>query len=237
MTDYLDRSKKLMGEDKINALADKVILVIGIGGVGGTALEALARSGFKNFVLIDSDTVDVSNLNRQILFTSSDIGKDKCLVAKEHLLKISPDLKIKTITAKIGEVLLDQLDLGQIDFIVDAIDYVEGKIHIYEFALKNKIKFISSLGMGNRIDPEQVTLTRLNKTENDPLAKKIRYESKQKGLDLKEINVVFSKENPLIKSPKPNSMMMVPSTAGLLIAKYVLSTIYSDNIILMRTNL
>ena len=225
MSDYLDRSKQLLGEDKINALENKVILVVGIGGVGGTALEALARSGFKKFILIDADVVDASNLNRQILFTSEDVGKNKVDVAKKHLLKINNSLDITVFKSKIGDIKLDELELGKVDFIVDAIDSVDGKLHIYEFAQKNHIPFISSLGMGNRVDPECVTITKLNKTENDPLAKKIRYLAKQKGLDLKEIPVVFSKEIPLIKSPKPASMMMVPSTAGLLIAKYVLFTI------------
>lgn len=225
MSDYLERSKQLLGDSKIESLKEKTILIIGIGGVGGTALEALARSGFKRFIIIDSDKVDVSNLNRQILFTSEDIGQPKVVVAKERLLSICPELEIETIESKIEGGSLDKLPLGKIDFIVDAIDFVEGKLHIYEYALRNKISFISSLGMGNRLDPEKVLVTTLNKTENDPLAKKIRYLAKQKGLDLKEIPVVFSKEIPLIKSPKPASMMMVPSTAGLIIAKYVLSTI------------
>ena len=225
MTDYLERSKQLLGEDKIESLKDKTILVIGIGGVGGTAVEALARSGFKKFILIDSDKVDVSNLNRQVLFTAEDVGKSKVEVAKKRLLSINSDLVIKTFETKVVPGSLERLGLGKVDFIVDAIDFVEGKLHIYEYALRNKIPFISSLGMGNRIDPEQVFVTKLNKTENDPLAKKIRYLAKQKGLDLKEIHVVFSKEIPLIKSPKPASMMMVPSTAGLIIAKYVLSTV------------
>lgn len=225
MSDYLDKTKQLLGEDKINSFQDKVILVVGIGGVGGTALEALARSGFKKFILIDADVVDASNLNRQILFTSDDIGKNKVDEAKKHLLKINNSLDIRVFKSKIGDIKLDELELGKIDFIVDAIDSVDGKLHIYEFAQKKHIPLISSLGMGNRVDPECVTITKLNKTENDPLARKIRYLAKQKGLDLKEINVVFSKETPLIKSPKPASMMMVPSTAGLLIAKYVLFTI------------
>ena len=225
MSDYLERSKQMLGEDKINSLSDKTILVIGIGGVGGTALEALARSGFKKFIIIDSDKVDASNLNRQILFTAEDIGIDKVDAAKKHLLKISNDFEITTIKDKICEGSLDKLNLSKVDFIIDAIDYVEGKIHIYDYSVRNSIPFISSLGMGNRLDPEQVCVTKLNKTENDPLAKKIRYLAKQKGLDLKLINVVFSKEIPLLKSPKPTSMMMVPSAAGLAIAKYVLSTV------------
>ena len=225
MSDYLERSKQLLGEDKISSLADKVILVIGVGGVGGTALEALARSGFTKFIIIDSDKVDVSNLNRQVLFTSEDVGKNKVEQAKQYLLKINKEFKVNAINARIGETKLEDLKLGKVDFIVDAIDDVYGKLHIYEYAQKNHIPFISSLGMGNRVDPEKVTITHLNKTENDPLAKKIRYLAKQKGLDLKEIPVVFSKEIPLLKSPKPTSMIMVPSTAGLLIAKYVLFTI------------
>lgn len=225
MSDYLDKSKQLLGAEKIKALEDNVILVIGLGGVGGTALEALARSGFKKFILIDSDVVDVTNLNRQVLFTSEDIGKNKTDIAKQHLLRINNSLDIQIFNSKIGDIKLDELMLGKVDFIVDAIDSVDGKLHIYEYAQANHIPFISSLGMGNRVDPECVTITKLNKTENDPLAKKIRYLAKQKGLDLKEIPVIFSKEIPLIKSPKPASMMMVPSTAGLLIAKYVLFTI------------
>ena len=225
MSDYLDRSRKLLGDAKIDALESKVILVIGLGGVGGTALEALARSGFKNFVLVDCDKVDVTNLNRQLLFTEEDIGKTKVDAAKTHLLKINPNFTIRVHNFKVGEEPLESLDIGQIDFVVDAIDYVEGKLQIYDHCLRHNIPFVSSLGMGNRIDPEQVTITKLNKTENDPLAKKIRYEAKHRGFDLKNINVIFSKEIPVLKSKTPASIMMVTSTAGLLIAKYVLTTI------------
>lgn len=225
MKKYLNRSAQLLGKERIESFESKTILVIGIGGVGGTALEGLARSGFKKFILIDCDTVDETNLNRQILFVNKDIGRDKVDVAKEHLIAISDDIEVKTIKTKIGEQMLDEIISEKIDFIVDAIDFVEGKLHIFEYALKNEIPFISSLGMGNRIDPEKVTLLTLNKTENDPLAKKIRYLAKQKGFDLRKIPVVFSSEVPLVKSPKPTSMIMVPSTAGLLITKYVLNTI------------
>lgn len=224
MSNYLDRSIQLLGDEKISSFSDKKIVVIGIGGVGGTALEALARSGFKKFVIIDSDNVDVTNLNRQILYISKNVGESKVDAAEKRLKEIADDIEVEKIKTKIGDAKLDDL-INEVDFIVDAIDYVPGKIHIYEYALANQIPFVSSLGMGNRIDPEKVTLTTLNKTENDPLAKKIRYEAKQKGIDLKNVAVVFSKEVPLIKTVKPSSMIMVPSTAGLLIAKYVLNTI------------
>jgi len=225
MSTYLDKSIQLLGEENIKSLGDKTILVIGLGGVGGTALEALARSGIKKFILIDFDKVDESNLNRQVLYTKADVGKNKVDVAKARLLNINNEIQIKTINTKIEDSTLETLNLGKVDFIVDAIDYIPGKLHIIEYSIRNRIPFVTSLGMGNRLNPEDVCLTMLNKTENDPLAKKLRYEVKQKGIDLKEVNVVFSKEIPLIKSPKPASMMMVPSTAGLVIAKYVLSTI------------
>lgn len=225
MKDFLERSRQLLGNEKVDSFKEKTILVAGVGGVGGTALECLARSGFNKFLLVDFDVVDVTNLNRQILFTSKDVGKSKVECAKKHIEEIDSSIDITIINCKIGESNLAQLDFSKVDFIVDAIDDINGKFELYKFSLENNIPLISSLGMGNRVDPEQVTLTTLAKTENDPLARKIRYEAKQRGIDTKKIHVVFSKELPLIKSPKPASMMMVPSTAGLLIAKYIIETI------------
>lgn len=224
MINYLDRSIKMLGKDKIESFKNKVILVAGIGGVGGTALEALVRSGFDTFILVDFDTVDVSNLNRQILYTFEDIGKLKVEAAKKRILSLNSSAKVEVIDAKIISGFFDNVT-EKVDFIVDAIDYVPGKLELYKFALNNNIPFISSLGMGNRLDPSKVKITKLNKTEGDPLARKIRYECKVNGFDLSKINVVFSNEVPLIKSDKPGSMMMVPSAAGLLIAQYVIENI------------
>lgn len=224
MGNFLDRTIKVLGIDKVNSFNDKVILVAGIGGVGGTALEALARSGFTKFILIDFDKVDESNLNRQILFLRKDIGKDKVDVAKEKLLEINPDIEVKSIKEKIDTNSLKDLD-EKIDFVIDAIDYVPGKLELIQFALNKNIPFISSLGMGNRVDQAKVSICKLNQTEGDPLARKIRYECRLLGLELSKINVVFSKEAPLIKSKTPGSMMMVPSSAGLSIAKYVIENL------------
>jgi len=224
MINYLDRSIKMLGKDKVDSFKNKVILIAGVGGVGGTALEALVRSGFDCFILIDFDAVDASNLNRQILYTSEDIGKRKIEVAKKRILSINSSAKIEVIDAKIESNAFINVT-QKVDFIIDAIDYVPGKLELYRYALTNNIPLISSLGMGNRIDPSKVKITKLNKTEGDPLARKIRYECKTNGFDLKKINVVFSNEIPLIKSTKPGSMMMVPSTAGLLIAQFVIEHI------------
>ena len=174
MSNYLDRSIKLLGIDKINSLKDKVILVAGIGGVGGTALEALARSGFTRFIIIDFDVVDESNLNRQILFTKDDVGKSKIECAIKRIKSINPDIQIKGISTKLDENSFNDFN-EKVDFIVDAIDYIPGKLSIYRYAIEKDIPFISSLGMGNRIDPTKVFVTKLNQTEGDPLARKIRY--------------------------------------------------------------
>ena len=224
MSTYLDRSKELLGKDKIASFEDKVIMVVGLGGVGGTALNALVRSGFKHFIIVDHDKVDASNLNRQILYSPSDIGKSKVSVASKFVISFEGN-DVEGHELFIDENSLDLFKNKKIDFIVDAIDKIPSKLALIKFAQERNIPIIVSLGMGNRINPSDVILTTLNKTENDPLAKKIRYELRQMGVDLKTINVVFSSENPLVKNPQPSSMMMVPSTAGLLIAKHIIEKI------------
>ena len=225
MNTYLDRSIELLGEEKISSFKDKTILIIGLGGVGGTALCALYRSGFKNFILVDHDVVDPSNLNRQIMYNTSDIGKAKVNVCKEKIEAFSSDINIETHQLFIDEESLKSFENKKIDFIVDAIDKIPSKISIINFALRRGIPFIVSLGMGNRLSPSDVIITSLNKTENDPLARNLRYKLRKDGADLKSIPVIFSKETPLVKLDHPSSMMMVPSTAGLLIASYIIKNI------------
>ncbi len=223
MSDYLSRTKTLLGDSVVESFKDKAIMIFGLGGVGGTAFECLVRSGFKSFIIVDFDKVDVTNLNRQILYTSKDIGKNKVDIAKQKALSINPDLKIEIYNEFVDNQTIQKFKNSKIYYIVDAIDKIPSKIAIVKFAQENNIKMIMSLGMGNRVDPEKVTLTRLDKTSNDALAKKIRSELRKENIDLKTINVVFSKEEPLVKSNVVSSMMMVPSEAGLLIAKQIIN--------------
>lgn len=224
MASYLDRTETLLGKEKLERIQKTRIMVIGLGGVGGTALSALYRSGFRHFVLVDNDKVDPSNLNRQIMYTNNDVGKIKTDVCKTKLTEFCGEIDIKTINLYVDEVNAQDL-IKDVDFVVDAIDFVPGKIGIMKACLDKNIPFISSLGMAKRLDPEQVIQTTLNKTENDPLAKKIRYECRQRGLDLKKIPVVFSKENIIIDGKQLGSMMMVPSTAGLIISNYIIKIV------------
>lgn len=215
------RSIGLLGEDNFNLIQDKVIAVFGLGGVGGTALEALARTGFNNFLLIDFDKVEASNLNRQILYVCNDIGRNKVDVAKERILAINNEAHIQTYCLKAQDFDFNQ----KIDFIVDAIDDVEGKLFLLAKAEEYRIPQIMSLGMANRFNPAEVKVAKLNQTHNDPLAKKMRYLVKKQGLDIAHTNVIISTELPKKEHEKLYSTMMVPSSAGLSIAKYILECI------------
>ena len=222
--DMFSRSIGLLGEDNFNLIQDKAIAVFGLGGVGGTALEALARTGFQRFIIVDFDKVDASNLNRQILYTSKDVGRNKAEAAKERILAINPDADIKTFMGRAQEFDFNQ----KIDYLVDAIDDADGKLFLAKKAQENSIPAIMSLGMANRFNPEQVHIAKLNQTRNDPLAKKIRYMAKQAELDLSKINVVISEELPQQNREKLYSTMMVPSAAGLTIAKFILHSIIDN---------
>lgn len=214
-----ERTIGLIGEEKFLKLQKAHVLVCGIGGVGGTAVEALVRSGIGNITIVDFDSVSDTNINRQILFTSEDIGKNKVDVALERLKKINPECHIKIVNKKIDEefTLKDKYD-----YIIDAIDDVKGKKTLAKLASINKIPLIISLGMANKLDSSKVRITRLDKTTDDPLARKIRYEYKKEGIDTKSIITVNSIETPITDGNKLNSMMIVPSTAGLQLASYVI---------------
>ena len=224
MNNMFERSIGLLGEKKFNLIQEKTIAVFGLGGVGGTALEALARTGFKHFVLVDFDKVDASNLNRQILYVFNDIGKNKVDAAKERVLSINPEADIKLYNIKAQDFDFNQ----KIDFIVDAIDDVDGKLFLLKTAQENNIQHIMSLGMANRFDNEKVHVTKLNKTHSDPLAKKMRYLVKKSNLETGNVNVIISEELPQKNAEKLYSTMMVPSSAGLTIAKFILNSIIDN---------
>lgn len=225
MKSYLDRSKELIGEAKIKSFEDKVIMIVGLGGVGGTAFEALVRSGFKHFIIVDHDDVDITNLNRQVIYTLDDVNTSKVDKCEAFAKSISKDIVIEKYKVFFDEESANIFKDKKIDFVIDAIDKPASKKALIRFAIDNNIKFISSLGMGNRIDPECVKITTLNKTENCPLAKIMRTLLRKDNIDLKLVPVVFSNETPIVKLDHPASMIMVPSTAGLLIAKYVITNI------------
>lgn len=228
MSDFLLRSEMLLGEEKIVSLKNSHVTIFGLGGVGGTAYECLLRSGVGSFSIVDADVVQESNLNRQVLYASSDIGKDKAEMAYLRGLSINPEAKISHYSFRVSEETLQEHDFSSSSFIIDAVDDIRAKVAIIKYGLAHNIPFVISLGMANRLDPQKVTEKRLDKTEYDPLAKKLRETLRKEGIDLKKVNCVFSTEKPLVKGRIPASMMMVPSSAGLLLAYIAIREITKD---------
>ncbi len=221
--DISTRTKALVGESNLKKINKLSVAIFGIGGVGGTAAEALARTGINKLYLYDADKVNASNLNRQILFTSKDIGKTKVKVAKELINKINPDIKVEIKDIFIDENNLKDINFNKFDFVIDAIDSTKSKIALIKYCLKHKIKFISSLGMGNRFNLTKLEVTTLDKTHDDPLAKKLRELLKKDKIDIRKIKVATSNEVPIKNGNVITSMIFVPSTAGLLLASYIIN--------------
>jgi tRNA A37 threonylcarbamoyladenosine dehydratase len=228
MSNIDDRSALLLGKDAVALLKTKKVAVFGLGGVGGTCFEALVRSGVGHLYAIDRDEVDESNLNRQILYVGSDVGKKKAGAAFLRAKSIRLDVEVLPECYSVSAETLKEHDYSSCDFLIDAMDDIPAKIALISYALAHDIPFLISLGMGNRLDPSQVTLCRLDQTEGDPLAKKLRNELRKQGVDLKKITGVLSKELPTVRLPKPASLMMVPSEAGLLLASSALKILLNN---------
>ncbi len=217
-----EKTCKLIGEEHVNNFTTKRIAVLGLGGVGGTALEALTRTGFSKFVLVDADRVEYSNLNRQILFNTDDVELRKVDVAASHLGILADGIEIATYATKITtDNVHEILDEHHLDFIVDAIDDVKAKVALIKYAQEKHIPIIVSVGMGNRLDPTLIEMLPLSKTTDDGLARALRQQCRAAGIDPATVMTVHSKEHPILKSETPYSMMMVPSAAGLFICYHV----------------
>lgn len=223
MENFDIRTKALLGND-FDKIKDKTIAVIGLGGVGSIIPLTLVMTGVKKIIIIDKDKVDESNLNRQIGYNLNDVGKYKASALKEKLELLRKDVQVIDIPKNIDDKFDFEL-LKQCDFIADCIDDIQAKILLAKFATTNNIDFISSLGMGNRIDPSKVFITTLNKTTSCPLAKKYRYLLKKENVDISSIHVAFSEELPIIKDKVVSSIAFVPNAAGLNIASYIIKTL------------
>ncbi len=217
-----ERIISLIGSENLAKIQKQRILIVGLGGVGGIAAETLVRSGIKDLTIIDGDTFDASNLNRQILSFSGNIGQSKVKVGKQYFQNINPDCQIEAIDAFLTDNNRDLLK--EYDYIIDACDTINTKLLLIKYAKEKNIKIITALGMGKKLDPSLVKITTLDKTFNDPLAKNLRLLIRKHNLNSK-IPVVFSSEKPLNKDKEIASMMPVPATAGIYLASYVINDI------------
>lgn len=223
------RTELLIGKENLNKLQHSHVIVFGVGGVGGFAIEALVRSGIGEISIVDFDTIDLTNLNRQIIATQDSIGKLKTSVMRDRLLSINPNVIVHEFPEKFS---MENSDLffkdKKYDYNVDAIDLVTSKLALAEIAKNLSIPIISSMGTGNKIEPTMLEVADINKTSVCPLARVMRKELKNRGI--KKLKVVYSKELPRKpfnesgsreKKVNVGSIAFVPSTAGLIIASEV----------------
>lgn len=226
---FTTRTSFLVGDDGIEKLKNSNVIVFGVGGVGSFTVEALARAGVGSLTIVDFDDVDITNINRQIPALHSTVGKYKVDVMEERLLDINPDINIKKIRNLYNKDTSSEILTEKYDYVVDAIDMVSSKIHLIETCEKKGLKIISSMGMGNKLDPTKIVVTDIHKTSTCPLAKVMRKELRDRGI--KKLKVVYSTEQPIELKKKvmngkkvtPGSVSFVPSVGGLVIASVIVN--------------
>lgn len=233
------RTASLIGQDALDKLNNSRVAVFGAGGVGGFAIEALARCGVGAIDIIDNDTVSESNINRQIIATYKTIGKLKTEAFKERILEINPDCKVTLFSIFYGSDTAELIDLSAYDYIVDAIDTVTAKTELIVRAKNLSIPVISCMGTGNKLNPTAFKIADISKTSYCPLAKAMRKQLKERGIE-KGVKVLYSEEPnfaPVMvdnadfkgKGLAPASISFVPSVAGLIIAGEVIKDIIKIN--------
>ena len=224
MNSEFSRTENLIGANALEKLKKCHIAVFGVGGVGGFVVEALARAGVGTIDLFDSDCVDITNLNRQIIALHSTIGKQKVSVMRDRVLDINPNANVNIFPLLFLPENSSQFDFSKYDYVVDAIDNITAKIELVMKCQEANTPIIASMGTGNKLDPTKFEISDIYKTSVCPLAKVMRYELKKRGV--KKLKVLYSKENPIKTADRtPASISFVPSAAGLIIAGEVIKDI------------
>ena len=226
---FTTRTSLIIGDEGVDKLKNCNVIVFGVGGVGSFAAEAIARAGVGNLTIVDFDDVDITNINRQLPALHSTVGRYKVDVMKERILDINPDINIKAIREVYNKDTSESILSEHYDYVVDAIDMVTSKIHLIETCKNKGIEIISSMGMGNKLDPTKIEVTDIHKTTICPLARVMRKELKDRRI--KKLKVVYSKEHPAELKKKifngkkitPGSISFVPSVGGLIIASVVIN--------------
>ncbi|HHD2753122.1 TPA: ThiF family adenylyltransferase [Clostridium perfringens] len=246
----LSRTELLIGKDALDKLANSKVMVFGVGGVGSFTVEALARAGVGNLILVDDDTVCLTNLNRQIHATYKTVSKNKVEVMKERVLSVNRKCNVETIQVFVTPDNLGEIIPDDVDYVVDAIDTVSAKIALAVYCEQKGIKLMSSMGTGNKLNPAEFKVTDIYNTKVCPLAKVMRYELRKRGV--KKLKVVYSEEMP--RKPKvedvvtcktgcvctggtkkcaskrqiPGSISFVPPVAGMIIASEVVKDLIKE---------
>lgn len=241
INDPFYRTRLLIGDDAFKKLKDSKIAIFGVGGVGSFATEAIARSGVENIELFDADTVDITNINRQLIADMSTVGKFKVEVMKNRIKKINPHANINIYKCFFDKNNESQYDFTSYDYIIDAIDTISSKILLIEKAKKSGVNIISSMGTGNKLNPCEFEVADIYSTSICPLARVMRRELKKRNI--KNLKVVYSKEiplyiphetdeNSLLKTINPkrvnSSISFVPSVVGMILASEVIKDLMKE---------
>lgn len=227
-----ERTELLIGSKAIDTLKKSKVIVFGVGGVGGFVCEALARAGVGTIHIVDNDTVSVSNINRQIIATVDTMGEYKADLMEARIHSISPECDVRAYKFFYlpDSQESKEIDFGYYDYVVDAIDTVSAKIDIIARAKGAGVPIISSMGTGNKLDNTRFRITDISKTSVCPLAKVMRKELRNRGID--NVKVLFSEEEPIKTGSKtPGSISYVPPTAGLIIGGQVIRDLIEDDLI------
>lgn len=226
MKEQFSRTAQLLGNENVEKLFDKHVIVFGVGGVGGYVVEALVRSGVGNISIVDNDVVNESNINRQIIAFHSTIGMQKVEVLKNRILDINPNCQVFVHNQFFLPENSNDFDFSIYDYVVDAVDTVTAKIEIIKKAKESNVPVISSMGTGNKLNPVGFKVSDISKTKVCPLARVMRNELKKRGIS--KVKCVYSEENPVIQTKTPASVAFVPPVAGLLIASEVIEDLIKD---------
>lgn len=225
METRFDRIYPILGEAGVEKLKNSRVLLVGIGGVGGAAGEGLVRCGVGNLTVVDSDTVNITNINRQLIALNSNIGVKKTDAALSRFKDIAPDCNITVLDKFYSEE--DPIPLEKYDYIVDCIDSVKSKLFLIQSAVSAGVPIISCMGTGNKLDPTRLEVADISKTSVCPLAKVMRVELRKRGIN--HLKVVYSKEEPAVNSRTPASVSFVPPVAGFIMAGEVIKDICGRN--------
>lgn len=219
MKEQFSRTAQLLGNENVENLFDKHVIVFGVGGVGGYVVEALARSGIGKISIVDNDVVNESNINRQIIALHSTVGMQKVEILKNRILDINPECQVFVYNQFFLPENSNDFDFSIYDYVVDAVDTVTAKIEIIKKSKESNVPVISSMGTGNKLNPMGFKVSDISKTKVCPLARVMRNELKKRGIS--KVKCVYSEENPVIQTQTPASVAFVPPVAGLLIASEV----------------
>lgn len=218
------RTEIVIGKDRMQQIKQKHVVIFGIGGVGSYVLEAISRFGIGKITIVDKDVIDITNINRQLIALSTNVGKIKVEEAKKRIREINSEIDVIAIRENVTKENIDTFfEKQNFDYVVDAVDNIEAKIAIIKKCEQEKVPCISSMGMGNKMDPFAIHITTIDKTNTCPLAKMMRKKLREIGITKQK--VIYSTELPIekkIETKTLGSVSFVPSVAGLMIASEVI---------------